>query len=138
MTAREVGMQYSFRAAVSSADEVIDDQQINLIVIATRHRTHAELAQRALAAGKHVFVEKPLALDDQDLDNVLAAAGDANGRLMVGFNRRFSPLAIAAKDFFAGRTTPLTITYRVNAVRASADHWTNDPVEGGGPIRGEV
>jgi len=117
---------------------VIDDSSTNLIVIATRHRTHAELAQRALAAGKHVFVEKPLALDDQDLDNVLAAAGDANGRLMVGFNRRFSPLAIAAKDFFTGRTTPLTISYRVNAVRASTDHWTNDPVEGGGPIRGEV
>jgi polar amino acid transport system substrate-binding protein len=138
VTASEVGMQYGFRAAVSSADDVIDDPQTNLIVIATRHRTHAELAQRALAAGKHVFVEKPLALDDQELDNVLAAAADSNGKLMVGFNRRFSPLAIAAKDFFAGRTTPLTISYRINAARVSADHWTNDPVEGGGSIRGEV
>jgi predicted dehydrogenase len=57
---------------------------------------------------------------------------------MVGFNRRFSPLSIAAKDFFTGRTTPLTIGYRINSGRAPADHWTNDPVEGGGPIRGEV
>jgi predicted dehydrogenase/threonine dehydrogenase-like Zn-dependent dehydrogenase len=138
VTAREVGMQYGFRAAVSSADEVIDDSSTNLIVIATRHRTHAELAQRALAAGKHVFVEKPLALDDQELDHVLAAAGDSSGRLMVGFNRRFSPLAIAVKDFFDGRTTPLTISYRINTVRAPADHWTSDLVEGGGPIRGEV
>jgi len=138
VTAREVGTQYGFRAAVSSADEVIDDSSTNLVIIATRHRTHAELAQRALAAGKHVFVEKPLALDDQELDNVLAAAADANGRLMVGFNRRFSPLAIAGKDFFAGRTTPLTISYRINTGRGPADHWTNDPVEGGGPIRGEV
>jgi predicted dehydrogenase len=85
-----------------------------------------------------VFVEKPLALDDQELENVLAAAGDANGRLMVGFNRRFSPLAVAAKDFFGNRTTPLTISYRVNAGRAPADHWTNDPVDGGGSVRGEV
>ena len=138
VTASEVGTQYGFLAAVSSADEVIDDSSANLIVIATRHRTHAELAQRALAAGKHVFVEKPLALDDQELDNVLAAAADSNGKLMVGFNRRFSPLAMAAKDFFAGRTTPLTISYRINAARVSADHWTNDLVEGGGSIRGEV
>ncbi len=138
VTAREVGMQYGFRAAVSSADEVIDDPQTNLIVIATRHRTHAELAQRALTAGKHVFVEKPLALDDDELDQVLAAAASSTGRLNVGFNRRFSPLAIAAKEFFASRTTPLTISYRINAPRAPHGHWTNDPVEGGGAIRGEV
>ena len=138
VTAREVGPQYGFRAAVSNADEVVDDPATNLIVIASRHGSHADLAARALEHGKHVFVEKPLALNDEQLDRVLNSATKSNGTLMVGFNRRFSPLAIAAKQIFAGRQAPLSINYRVNASRISKDHWMNDPIEGGGRIVGEV
>ena len=138
MTAREVGTQYSFRAAVSDPDEVINDEVTNLIVIATRHDSHAELAGRALRGGKHVFVEKPLALNDEQLEKVLAAAANATGTLTVGFNRRFSPLATQARTFLADRQAPLSINYRVNASRAPREHWTNDPVEGGGRIVGEV
>lgn len=138
VTAREVGMQYGFRAAVSDPEEVINDAAANLIVIATRHNSHAPLTVRALECGKHVFVEKPLALNDEQLEKVLAAAPVSKGTLMVGFNRRFSPLAKQAQAFFADRQAPLSINYRVNAPRTPREHWTNDPTEGGGRIIGEV
>jgi polar amino acid transport system substrate-binding protein len=138
VSAREVGEKFGFRFCVSGADEVIDDQDTNLIVIATRHDTHAKLAQRALERGHNVFVEKPLALNEEDLDNVIGAATKSEGRLMVGFNRRFAPLAIAAKEFFADQQGPLSINYRVNAGRVPRGHWANDPAVGGGRIIGEV
>lgn len=136
VTARAVGEQYGFRFCVSGADEVISDAEANLIVIATRPASHGDLARRALAAGKHVFVEKPLAVTEDELDSVLGAAA-SGGQLMVGFNRRFSPLAREARDFFKGRQTPLSINYRVNAGRFSPNHWVQDPAEGG-RIIGEV
>jgi len=138
VTARAVGEQHGFRSSVSTADDVIDDEQTNLIVIVTRHDTHARLAQRSLEHGRHVFVEKPLALNDQELAGVMASAEQSEGRLMVGFNRRFSPLAIKAKELFSNRATPLSINYRVNAGRISPGHWAHDPKEGGGRIIGEV
>ncbi|MDX6305754.1 MAG: hypothetical protein QOI77_2723 [Blastocatellia bacterium] len=138
VTARAVGQQNGFRFCVSSGEEVIDDEQTNLIVIATRHDLHAKLAQRGLEAGRHVFVEKPLALNDEELAGVIAAAQQSPGQLMVGFNRRFSPLALKAHEFFADRATPLSINYRVNAGRVPRGHWAVDPKEGGGRIIGEV
>lgn len=137
LSAREVGEKYGFRFCVSGADEVLDDEEVNLIVIATRHDTHAELARRGLACGRHVFVEKPLALNDEELESVLDAAAQSDRHLMVGFNRRFSPLALAAKDFFK-QAAPLSINYRVNAGRIPGEHWIQDPREGGGRIIGEV
>jgi predicted dehydrogenase len=138
VTARSVGEQHGFRFCVSTAAEVIDDAETNLIVIATRHGTHAKLAQDGLERGRHVFVEKPLALNDEELDALIAAAEQSPGRLMVGFNRRFSPLAIKARENFADRLTPLSINYRVNAGRVPAGHWAHDRQEGGGRIIGEV
>jgi polar amino acid transport system substrate-binding protein len=138
VTARAVGEQQGFRACVSTADEVIDDENTNLIVIATRHDVHAELAQRGLERGHHVFVEKPLALNDDELAGVLAAAEQSQGSLMVGFNRRFSPLAVKAKAFFGERAEPLSISYRVNAGSVPRGHWAHDPKVGGGRIIGEV
>ena len=137
VSARQVGERFGFRY-VSGAEEVLADEEISLIVIATRHDSHAELARRALELGRHVFVEKPLALNDEELDKVIAAATKANGRLMVGFNRRFSPLARAAQEFFKDRQTPLSINYRVNAGRVPPGHWAHHPTEGGGRIIGEV
>lgn len=138
VTARAVGQQNGFRFCVSSAAEVIDDEQTNLIVIATRHDSHANLAQRGLEAGRHVFVEKPLALNHEELAGVISAAQQSRGQLMVGFNRRFSPLALKARELFADRATPLSINYRVNAGRAPRNHWAADPKEGGGRIIGEA
>ncbi|MCA1613354.1 MAG: Gfo/Idh/MocA family oxidoreductase [Acidobacteria bacterium] len=138
VSARDAGERFDFARLASDADEVIGDPSVNLVVVATRHDTHAELARRALAAGKHVFVEKPLALSDDELDGVLETAAASRGRLVVGFNRRFSPLARRAKEFFAERRGPLSILYRVSAGRVPAGHWTQDPREGGGRIVGEV
>ena len=138
VTAVDVGRKFGFKQAASDATEIIDDAQVNLVVVGTRHDTHAELATKALQRNKHVFVEKPLALNDEQLDTVLRAAADSSGSLMVGFNRRFAPLAQKAKEFFAGRTAPLSILYRVNAGRIPRDHWIQDPVQGGGRIIGEV
>ncbi len=138
VSARQVGERFGFRSCVSGADEVFADDEINLIVIATRHDSHAELARRALERGRHVFVEKPLALNDEELDQVIAAAAESEGQLTVGFNRRFSPLARAAQEFFKDRQTPLSINYRVNAGRVPPGHWAHDQAEGGGRIIGEV
>jgi polar amino acid transport system substrate-binding protein len=85
-----------------------------------------------------VFVEKPLALNDDELESVLKAAQNSTGKLMVGFNRRFSPLAQRAKDFFFGCETSLSILYRVNAGRVPKEHWIQNAEEGGGRIIGEV
>lgn len=138
VSAHDVGKRFGFVQAVSSADEVLDDPDINLVVIGTRHDSHAALAGKALERNKHVFVEKPLALDDDQLDQVLQAAANSTGHLMVGFNRRFSPLALRAREFFGDRHTPLSIIYRVNAGRIPKEHWIQDPIEGGGRIVGEV
>lgn len=138
VSARDVGTKYGFAQFVSDAQSVIADPQANLIVIATRHGSHAGLAAQALEHGKHVLVEKPLALNDRELDSVLEAASHSEGQLLVGFNRRFSPLALRAKEVFADRQSPLSIVYRVNAGRIPPDHWTQDPNEGGGRIIGEV
>ncbi|HET6851783.1 MAG TPA: bi-domain-containing oxidoreductase [Pyrinomonadaceae bacterium] len=138
ISAHDVGKRFGFAYAVSSAHEVLEDAKVNLVVIGTRHDTHAELARKALERDKHVFVEKPLALNDEELESVLEAAESSAGKLMVGFNRRFSPLAQRAKDFFSGRDTPLSILYRVNAGRIPKEHWTQHADEGGGRIVGEV
>ncbi len=137
VSAHDVGKRFGFGFAVSSAEEVLDDD-VNLIVVGTRHDLHSELAAKALRKNKSVLVEKPLALNDQELDEVLEAATNSLAMLMVGFNRRFSPLARQAKEFFNGRSTPLSIAYRVNAGRIPKEHWIQDQDQGGGRIIGEV
>ncbi len=138
VSAHDVGRRFAFAEAVSSADEVINDDSVDLIVVGTRHDLHATLATKSLQLNKNVFVEKPLATNEQELSEVLEAAVNSAGRLFVGFNRRFSPPALEAKKFFAGRTDPLSIVYRVNAGRVPKEHWLQDPVQGGGRIVGEV
>jgi len=138
VTANDVGRQYDFARICSTPDEVIADDTANLIVIATRHDSHASLAIDALDNGKHVFVEKPLAMNDAELDAIEDAATKSTGSITVGFNRRFSPAAKLASELFAGREYPLSIVYRVNAGRIPRDSWIQDPAQGGGRIIGEV
>ncbi|MBA2733650.1 MAG: Gfo/Idh/MocA family oxidoreductase [Acidobacteria bacterium] len=138
VSARDIAEKYGFNYCATSADDVLDDEEVNLVVVATRHDLHAELVRRALLKGKHVFVEKPLALNEEELQGVLDAAVNSTGQVMVGFNRRFSPLAQAAREFFHERRAPLSISYRVNAGRIPKSHWLQDPREGGGRIIGEV
>ncbi len=138
VTAKDVAEKYGFDYCASSADEILNDTEVNLVIIATPHNLHAELARQALLKGKHVFVEKPLALNDEELEAVLEAASNSDGQLTVGFNRRFSPSARQAKEFFSDARAPLSISYRVNAGRIPKSHWLQDAREGGGRIIGEV
>ncbi len=138
LSAKDIGSQYGFASCVSNSDDVLQDKNTNLVVIATRHDSHADLARKALLEDKHVFVEKPLAMNDEELDSVIEAAKNSQGKLMVGFNRRFSPLAKTAKEFFSNRQSPLSILYRVNAGRIPRDSWIQDEKQGGGRIIGEV
>jgi predicted dehydrogenase/threonine dehydrogenase-like Zn-dependent dehydrogenase len=137
VTAHDVGKRFGFAYAMSSAEEVLDDASVNLVVIGTRNNTHAELARGALERNKHVFCEKPLALNDEQLDSVLEAARSSQGKLMVGFNRRFAPLTQRAKEFFKNVDAPLSVLYRVNAGRIPNEHWMQNAEEGGGRIIGE-
>jgi predicted dehydrogenase/threonine dehydrogenase-like Zn-dependent dehydrogenase len=137
VSARAAAERFGAQTASTEPEAVIDDPGVDAVVIATRHDTHASLVARALKGGKHVFVEKPLALDEEELDEVASAAADSPGVLMVGFNRRFSPLGRRLVEAL-GEPTPVVATYRVNAGRLPYDHWTHDPDVGGGRVVGEV
>jgi predicted dehydrogenase/threonine dehydrogenase-like Zn-dependent dehydrogenase len=138
LSAKNTGAQFGFAEATTDYKQIIDDPDSPVVFIATRHDSHAGLAADALRRGKAVFVEKPMATTAKDLREVVRAAGDSDGLLMVGFNRRFAPLAREVKARFAARNAPMTIIYRVNAGQVPPDHWTHDPNEGGGRIIGEV
>jgi predicted dehydrogenase len=124
----------------SDAQAVLDDKTISAVLIGTRHDSHASLVVRSLEAGKHVFVEKPLCLKEDELERIRSTYQDPSCKglcLMVGFNRRFSAHATKARTFFKDRQSPLVMTYRVNAGRIPQDHWIQDPEVGGGRIIGE-
>jgi predicted dehydrogenase/threonine dehydrogenase-like Zn-dependent dehydrogenase len=130
--------KFGFEEATSDYHSLIENPQINAVVIATRHNTHARLAIEALQAGKHVFVEKPLALNQGELVAVRQALNQAPGlHLMVGFNRRFAPLALHMKALLERRIQPLNLLYTINAGTIPASHWTQNPEVGGGRIIGE-
>lgn len=137
LSAHAAAARFGARIASTDADAVIDDPAVDAVVVATRHNTHADYAIRALDRGKHVFVEKPLALDAGELEAVRCAAEKSSGVLMVGFNRRFAPLGLELAAA-VGRPAPVVATYRVNAGRLPRSHWTHDPEIGGGRIVGEV
>jgi len=137
-SAKDIAEKYRCKYATTDYSEILNDEDINLVIIATRHNLHAPIAVEALKQAKNVHVEKPLALNMEELKAVIEAERSSQGRLMVGFNRRFAPQAIKAKGLFSKRKTPLMIQYRVNAGYLPLDHWVHDPVEGGGRITGEV
>jgi predicted dehydrogenase/threonine dehydrogenase-like Zn-dependent dehydrogenase len=134
--AKASGEKYGFRFCTTDYRELLSHDEIDTVFIATRHDTHAKMAAEAVRAGKTVYVEKPLAICEEDLNEVAEAVEQSNGRVMVGFNRRFSSLSIELKRFFAG-VGPLAVTYRINAGAIPKDSWIQGE-EGGGRILGEV
>ena len=136
LTAFDAQRKFGFQEAGTDAADVLADPAVDLVCITTRHDSHAGLVVEALRAGKHVFVEKPLALDESQLREVESAAAASTGVLLVGFNRRFSPLAVAMRSALAGRG-PIVATCRVNAGPLPPGHWLNDAQVGGGRIVGE-
>jgi predicted dehydrogenase/threonine dehydrogenase-like Zn-dependent dehydrogenase len=135
--AQNSAKKFGFAYAASNDDEILNDPNINTVAILTRHDQHAGLVVRALQAKKHVFVEKPFALTAEQLEQVSQQLIANNHLLLVGFNRRFAPLAVELSGFLANRTEPLHAYYRVNAGFLPLNHWTHDPAQGGGRIIGE-
>jgi predicted dehydrogenase/threonine dehydrogenase-like Zn-dependent dehydrogenase len=138
--ARHAAVKFGFQSCSTDEREIFTDPSINTVVIATRHHSHAAQVISALQAGKHVFCEKPLCLNESELEEIVSTHDSLPDPriLMVGFNRRFAPLALRMKGFLQRAGEPLALHYRVNAGWLPADHWLNDPFQGGGRILGEV
>ena len=134
--ARAIATQYGFPNCATDYRELLARPEINAVLIATRHDKHAEMTAEALRAGKTVFVEKPLAISEEGLRVVIEAVEQSGGRVMVGFNRRFSSLSVELKNCFRD-AGPLAMTYRVNAGAVPRESWIQGD-EGGGRILGEV
>ena len=138
VTAAHYGRKFGFATASTDSAGIIASDETDIVVVATRHDSHAKFVLQALQAGKQVFVEKPLAISSQQVD-MIAGAAEASGapRLMVGFNRRFAPQVVRMKSLLAGVRDAKSVSITVNAGAIPTDHWTQDPQVGGGRIIGE-
>jgi len=138
LSARNVADKFEFERCSTDPDDIFGDKEINTVFIATRHNTHARYVISALEANKNVFVEKPLAMNQEELELIAEAYKEHKDcKLMVGFNRRFSPLAKEASRTFADLRQPKIVNYRVNAGPIPSEHWIQSD-EGGGRIIGEI
>ena len=138
-SAQYAAKKFTFESASTDINTVFEDSETEVVVIATRHNTHAELVCQALVAGKHVFVEKPLAITKDQLQSIKKSyESSQNACLMVGFNRRFAPQIQVIKNYLEKNTLPKTFVMTVNAGQIPADHWTQDINIGGGRIIGEA
>ncbi len=142
ISARHSAEKFGFRYCTSDYNNLLADSSINTVIIATRHDLHARLVIDSIAAGKNVFCEKPLCISPQELDEIssVAYANDESRSqvLMVGFNRRFSPMAVECRKFFEKLQEPLFVQCRINAGYIPSDSWIQDPSVGGGRVVGEV
>ncbi|MEU2624248.1 bi-domain-containing oxidoreductase [Streptomyces sp. NPDC007157] len=124
LSAANAQRKFGFAGATTDLDAVLGDKSVDAVFVVTRHSSHAELTRKALLAGKAVFVEKPLALTEDELAGVLTAVAESgNDRLQVGFNRRFAPLLQEARERFGVRTGPASLRYLVNAGRLQHGSW---------------
>jgi len=143
LRARHLANRFGFEYCSTNVEEVLADPHVNAVVIATRHDTHAKLALQALQAGKAVFVEKPLAINRSQLQEIAGfwrGSTTSGGRipfLMVGYNRRFAEATRLAREFLSDVAEPLVMSCRVNAGYLPPGHWLHDPESGGGRIIGE-
>ena len=144
LSAQHASRRFGFQYATSDEERILQDDTIDAVAVLTRHHLHARQTLAALRAGKHVFCEKPLALSETELDEILeylVKAGESSITpapiLSVGYNRRFAPLAQQLAEFLRDRQEPLAASYRVNAGYLPLNHWLHDPAQGGGRIIGE-
>ena len=138
-SAAHIAKRYKFDIATSDTDSVLNDSSVNTVFIATGHNSHAKLVCDSLQSGKHVFVEKPLALNVDQLTQIIKTYDNySDQHLMVGFNRRFSPDILKAKELLSGHGEPLSMIYLCNAGYIPSKVWVHDPERGGGRIIGEA
>lgn len=144
LSAVQSGEKLGFEIATSDEDEVYKDPAVGAVFILTRHDQHARHVVKALQAGKHVFVEKPLCLNERELNDIITAYNSPLSShhsalvLMVGYNRRFARMSCQLKAFLGNVHEPFVMHYRVNAGYLPSSHWVQDPEQGGGRIVGEV
>ena len=137
ISAQKVIKQFKGNYATTDWRKITEDKNIDLVIITTRHNLHAPITIEALKNNKNVHVEKPLCLNREELKNIIETTQKSEGRLMVGFNRRFAPLTLKVKEVFKN-VAPLTILCRINAGFIPRDSWVHDSIEGGGRIIGEA
>ena len=134
------GRKFGFEKTTTDSDSIIEDSKTDAVIITTRHNSHANLVIKALDSGKHVFVEKPLCLNLEELDKIKAVYDKSEIKpiLMVGFNRRFSPHVLQIKKLLLGNSGPKSFIFNINAGNIDEEHWTQDKQIGGGRIIGEA
>ena len=137
-----VGKKNGFLISTTDTQRIFDDPEVNTVVITTQHSSHAKFVIDALKAGKHVFVEKPLCMNHEELEEIISAYKEARKQkpvnLMVGYNRRYSPLIQQCRKAIAAVNSPASMIMTVNAGKIPAEHWTQDIDAGGGRIIGEA
>jgi predicted dehydrogenase/threonine dehydrogenase-like Zn-dependent dehydrogenase len=138
ISANDTGKRFGFKYATCNPQEILSDPDVNSVLIATPHNLHAPLAADALRAGKRVFVEKPLALKAEHLNELERICREENPGLMVGYNRRFAPHVQELARWMHSQPAPWIATYRINAGRLPSGHWYSDAEKGGGRLLGEV
>lgn len=137
INAQKVIKQFQGNYATTDWRKIVEDKNIDLVIVTTRHNLHARIAIEALKQNKNIHVEKPLCLNEEELKEIIKTAQNSKGRLMVGFNRRFAPLMLKTKKIFKN-TSPLIILCRINGGFIPKDSWVHDRVDGGGRIIGEA
>lgn len=138
LSSTHLAKKYNIRYSTTEYDSVLKDESVNGVVIATRHHQHAEMVIKALNAGKHVFVEKPLALTVKDLNGISDMINKTGLSVTVGFNRRFSPFTTKIKKLIGSNPGPISIIATINAGYIPIDSWVHDLEVGGGRIIGEA
>jgi predicted dehydrogenase len=138
ISASRVGKSFGFQYCSTDASEVLHDPAIDAVFIGTRHHLHGPMVLAALDSGKHVFVEKPLCVNESELEAISRAYARSDRILCAGFNRRFSPFARQCKEFFSAGRRPVSFLYRINAGRLPEGHWVQDPEQGHGRVISEV
>ncbi|MGH2646464.1 MAG: Gfo/Idh/MocA family oxidoreductase, partial [Ginsengibacter sp.] len=138
ITSKNVGEKFGFSICSADVKDVFGNENINTVFIATPHSSHAVQVIESLQAKKNVFVEKPLAVSEEELNEIIEAKAKNNFPLMVGFNRRFAPICVSIKQEFKNADEPMVVNIRVNAGFIPRDHWTQIPEIGAGRIIGEM
>ena len=133
-----VGAKYGFQKCTTNYKDILLDKNINSVMILTQHSEHGKIVLESLNAGKHVFVEKPLCVNEEELNKIKEVIQNNTTNIMVGYNRRFSPHTKLVAEHFKNRRDPMLISYRINAGFVPKDHWVHEEKEGGGRIIGEI
>lgn len=137
INSKNVATKFEFSSSSTNSDDVMQNDEINTVFIATQHNTHAKFVLEAIKAKKHIFVEKPLAMNAEELQKIVSTYEESDNLLMVGFNRRFAPISVKIKEEFTNVSEPLVMNFRVNAGFIPKDHWTQTEA-GGGRVVGEI